>query len=628
MVQDTTILKACQELDYDIILTEEEAWDRLNALKDGEVYALDFETTALTPEDGKIRLSTICGHDEQFIIDHHYAGDFDKFAKFFEQREWAVFKADFEGDWIDYHTDSINVVLYDIAHMRRAKMGGGPLSLKTQAKKDLGIELVKDEQTSNWSKPILDKSQYDYAMIDGIATWGCWSKWLKELTADQWRGFLVINEAWRGTKEMELTGLTLDVEYHKKLLNWWTMKRDTSERYLRKWAPPTILTNLRSKPQLTRFFKEHILDAKSFNSWPKTGKRGDLNLERDTLRQAAHRLPYPINRWVAALIIFNKMEKYVGTYGQKLIDAQLRLGYIPTRFNMAQAVTGRYSSSNFNLQNVPNNPVVRRSFIALRNAFLEHVNGVPTDGETRLVMADYSSIEVRVLAELSHDEKLLEDAIYGDVHSRSASQIFHIDFEEFTSILKSDDKRYDNIRPIYKDMRTRAKSFTFQLLYGAGASALAIVLRCSDEDAFRAIDAWGSIYPKAYHYRTLMFEEMNHNGFLPVVDGRTIFVFRSDRTMPVAANYPVQGAAASVMYRAITRTHKSLWESNYRARMAATVHDELLLFSNLDHAEHVASLLVGSMVDGWLDIFPGTDTNNLVGKGNKATIGMHWGEKA
>lgn len=611
-----TVQEACQAPIYDIILTEEEAWEALNSLDPEGVYALDFETTSLAPEDGKVRLSTICGHGKAFIIDHHYAGDFENYARWFAEHEWAVFNAGFEGDWIDYFADNIQVILYDVGHMRRAKMGGGPLSLKIQAKKDLKIDMDKDEQSSNWSKPILDKAQYDYAMIDGIVTFGLWEKWVGELTAEQWAGFLVINEAWRGTKEMELTGLQLDVPYHQSLLNWWVLKRDTAERYLRKWAPPSTLANIRSKPQLTVFFRDNILDPASFAAWPKTGKRGDLNLERDTLRHAAHRLPYPMSRWVGALIIFNKMEKYIGTYGQKLIDAQLRLNRVPTRFNMAQAVTGRYSSSNFNLQNIPRNKVVRRSFIAS-----------PHDRDTRLVMADYSSIEVRVLAELANDAVLREDAIYGDVHSRSASQIFKIDFNYFVEVLGSDDPKYANARAVFKDLRSRAKAFTFQLLYGAGGPALAVVLRCSDEEAFRAIDAWAEVYPKAFHYRTLMWEKMTATGFLPVCDGRTIFVFREDRTMPVAANYPVQGAAASVMYRAVYHCHKNLYATPHRARMAASVHDELLMFSHVSCAAPVAQLLAESMVQGWLDIFPGTDTNNLVGKGNKATIGLHWGEK-
>lgn len=607
-----------KEQQYEYVTSSKRAWELLKSLDPGEVHALDFETTELRPEDGVVRMTSICGHGKCFTIDHFKAMPFEDIAEWMSKREWAVFAIGFEGDWIDYYADNIDVQLYDIGHMRRAKMGGGPLWLKTIAKRDLKIELDKEEQSSNWSAPELTKSQIDYAMLDAVVTWLAWLHWCNELTPMQWDGFLVINDAWRGTKEMELTGLQLDIAYHTDLLSWWTLKRDTAERYLRKWTPPHVISNLNSKPQLSEFFRTQILDDKSYQAWPKTGKRQQLNLERDTLRQAAHRLPYPQSRWVGALIIFNKFNKYISTYGQKLIDAQLKWGLVTSRFNMAQAITGRYSSSNFNLQNIPRNPVVRRSFIARR-----------THGSAaKLVMADYSSIEVRVLAELSGDAKLLEDAIYGDVHARSAAAIFKIDFNYFVEVLGSDDPKYANVKPIFKDMRSRSKAFTFQLLYGAGAAALAVVLRCTDDAAQEAIAAWATTYPKAYHYRTIMFEQMMHSGFLPVCDGRTIFVFKQDRSMPVAANYPVQGAAASVMYRAVYHVHKTLWYSQCRCRMAATVHDELLMYAAEEDAEQSAAILIDGMIKGWLDIFPNTNTENLVGKGNKATIGEHWGEKA
>jgi hypothetical protein len=598
---------------YAYVTDSNTAWRLLLALDRDEVHALDFETTSLSPETGLIRLTTICGHGHAFIIDHFKAMPFQDIAEWLAKREWAVFNAGFEGNWIDYHADNIDVQLYDVGHMRRAKLGGGPLWLRTMSQRDLKIALDKSEQQSNWSQLELTPEQIDYAMLDGVVTDLLFQHWCEELTPEQWLGFLVINDAWRGTKEMEATGLQLDTAYHAKMLNWWTLKRDMAERYLRRWTPPAVLENLRSKPQLSTFFKEQVLDDAAFIAWPKTGKRLQLNLERNTLRQAAHRLPYPQSRWVAALIIFNKMEKYISTYGQKLIDAQLKWGRVTSRFNMAAAVTGRYSSSNFNLQNIPRNPVVRRSFV--------------TSSKTMLVIADYSSIEVRVLAELAKDEILLNEAIYGNVHARSAAAIFNLDFEHFLAVIDGTDPKHNNVRPVFKGMRSRAKAFTFQLLYGAGASALAVPLRCTDEEAHSAIEAWAKTYPKAYHYRQLMYEKMMASGFLPICDGRTVFVFKQDRTMPVAANYPVQGAAASVMYRAVTRVHQALWNNPLQCRMAATVHDELLLYAAEKDAEESAGLLVDCMVEGWSDIFPKTDTHNLVGDGNCATIATNWGSK-
>ena len=145
---------------------------------------------------------------------------------------------------------------------------------------------------------------------------------------------------------------------------------------------------------------------------------------------------------------------------------------------MAAAVTGRYSSSNFNLQNIPHSPVVRRSFV--------------TSSKTKLVMADYSSIEVRVLAELAKDEILLHEAIYGNVHAKSAAAIFKLDYDYFLAVLKV---RIRNTITFDRSLKTCVlvqRLSHSNSLYGAGASALAVPLRCTDEEAVAAIEAWAS----------------------------------------------------------------------------------------------------------------------------------------
>jgi DNA polymerase I-like protein with 3'-5' exonuclease and polymerase domains len=631
----------CQAQNVEYVTNKSRAWELLNSLLHDEVYALDFETTSLFPWDGEVRLTTIVGHGSAFIIDHFHCGKFYQYAEFLSKRMWAVFNSLFEGNWIDTNADNDSVILYDVGHMRKAKLGGGPLSLAIMCKRDLSYALVKDEQNSNWADPVLSQSQILYAGIDGLVTWDLWSYWLSELTPEQWNGFLVINDAWRGTLEMEQNALQLDVEYHKKIVALWKRKHGVAERYLRKFTPPDVIPNINSKKQISDFLKAE-LDEASIASWPKTGKTKQLNTKRKVLSQAAHRLPYPFSRWMAALVVYNYFSKYLNTYGDKLIWHQETKGYIPTKFNMAQAITCRYSSSAENLQNIPRSKVVRRSFIPPNGGFegcgnlavirywldkwLEYEkNGgeKPAIDPVVMVMADYSSIEVRVLAELSGDERLLHDAIYGDVHSRSASQIFGIDYDYFVEVLHSDDPRHANAKASFKDMRSRAKGFTFQLLYGAGAAALALVLRCSDEDAAAAIDAWAALYPKAYHYRTIMFEKMQYDGFLPVCDGRTIFVFRDDRTMPVAANYPVQGAAASVMYRAVYHAGNWVRHCQRPIEMCCTVHDELILYSRASTATYAKKGLEETMVKGWLDIFPNTNIKGVV-EGN---IGTSWGDK-
>ena len=223
-----------------------------------------------------------------------------------------------------------------------------------------------------------------------------------------------------------------------------------------------------------------------------------------------------------------------------------------------------------------------------------------------------------MLAELSGDKILLHDAIYDDVHARSAIAIYQIkDANEFIARLKAKD-------PQAKEMRSRAKAFTFQLLYGAGAAALAIALRCTVDEAQDAINKWAERYSKAFNYRVYMFEKMRSTGFLPCGSGRTIFVHRNERTMPVAANYPIQGTAADVMYRAMYHVQRLLEERDIMANLVASVHDEVLLMADEGYAEEAAKALKDGMLQGWLDIFPDSNTDNLA----DVVIGDRWSDKA
>jgi DNA polymerase I len=265
-------------------------------------------------------------------------------------------------------------------------------------------------------------------------------------------------------------------------------------------------------------------------------------------------------------------------------------------------VTGRYSSSQPNVQNIPRSQTVRRSFIS----------PVGTD----MVLADYSGVELRVLAEVSNDAQLKQDVIFGDVHAESAMTLFPVERKEFMERLKNKDPRA-------KEMRSKAKAFSFQLTYGAGNAALAVVLRCTDAEAGKYVERWAERYPEAYALRYKMFDQMNDRGFLPIKSGRTVFVHRNDRTLPVASNYPIQGAAADVMYRAVTRMSKVVYDLPFDARMMASIHDELLMLSEAGRGEELREIMVEEMRQAWLDIFPNSATDNL----SESAVGTSWAAK-
>jgi DNA polymerase-1 len=233
-----------------------------------------------------------------------------------------------------------------------------------------------------------------------------------------------------------------------------------------------------------------------------------------------------------------------------------------------------------------------------------------------MVLADYSGVELRVLAEVSNDAQLKQDVIFGDVHAESAITLFRQPRDVFLARLKAKD-------PAAKEMRSKAKAFSFQLTYGAGNAALAVVLRCSDNEAAKFVEAWANRYPSAYALRYQMFDRMMDTGFLPVHSGRTIFVNRNDRSLPVAANYPIQAAAADVMYRAVTRMGELMWQVDYPARVLASIHDELLLLCQEGHGEDLERHLQEQMRLAWLDIFPGSATDNLI----ESAVGKSWAAK-
>jgi DNA polymerase I-like protein with 3'-5' exonuclease and polymerase domains len=604
-VDDTEVELAESTAKYIICESAEQAHDLLaSVIKEA---ALDFETTALDPADGEIRITSVCNDDVHFIIDHQFLGPFADFYPHMMGKTWYVYNAKFETRWCDYKLGHDDTIINDVDFMAKSVIGGHPSRLADMAWRDLGVLMDKSEQNSDWSRPALTKLQLDYAAFDSHVTWKIKKHWQAKMNDGHWRGFHVLNDAVRATTEAERTGLILDAEYHQKLVTLWKNKQRTFEWYIRKWTPESVIKNVGSDMQLGKFLEKE-LHPDLLKVWPRTEKTKRMQMEGKYLKAVARRLPYPMNRWMAAIAGMKYYDKYLSTYGDKLITKQHLAGKITSRFNIAQALTGRYSSSNDNLQNIPRKPVVRRSFYS------------PPGGTDLMCLADYKGIEVRVLAELSGDAQLLYDAVYADVHIASASAIYGIPIEEITAVLEdSTHKLYRK----YKEYRSKAKGFTFQLLYGAGAGALSDVLRCEYDEAVDAINKWAARYPKAYGYRDKMFDIMMQTGYLPVCDGRTIFVWKNERSMPVAANYPIQGAAASVMYRAMYHVRNNLIKHDLDGVIGATVHDELLLYAHRDHAEAVMTQQLEGMKQGWLDIFPGTNTDNLV----DYKIGTSWADK-
>lgn len=595
---------------YEIVLLKSRAIEVLKSLA-GKTCALDFETTSLEPESGRVRLTNLmCDEWEHPIVfDHYFCGHFKDLIDYYIGPLWIVYNAKFELRWFDAYAPN-KVGVLDVDFMAKAKLGGNPSSMAKMVKRDLKLDLDKDEQVSDWSRKQLTPSQYMYAATDADRTWQLFKYWKKELakhphgtTPYSMDTVWIQQEAVRPTMECEETGMVLDVGYHMKNIDKWNERHARAYRYVRKHTPERIIKNLNSNPQVSDFLKTQLGES-VLRIWPKTDKRKELQLSRAVLKPIIRQMPYPFSRWLTSFLLFRYYNKYLSTYGMTLVRKQHLGGKIDYRLNIAQAATKRYSSSSINIQNLP-----RAAYV--RNAFL------PPDGYKYFVTADYSGIEIRVLAELSGDALLLQDAVYGNLHGSMAAEANSIEEEAFLTKLGEGD-------PTYKEMRSKAKAGTFRLTYGAGAGAVSDSLNSSVEYAEEFIRKWAARYKDAYGYRTKMFEIMANTGFLPMVDGSTVYVTKRDREMPVAANYPVQGAAALVMLAAMQRVWalRNHTISRERVRMVSTVHDEIILaVRDEDDIPAAKRLLADGMRMGWLDVFPDTTTDNLIESG----AGERWG---
>jgi len=595
-----------EQVGFEIVAEPARAKEIIKSLK-GQ-YAIDLETTALHPKDGKVRLTTLYNDKDAYIFDHEFCGSFEKLSPSIAKSSCAFicFHIVFEGLWFDAYAPE-EITLWDVAFMRKSVQGGGGFKLGQMSKWDLNIDLDKGLQTSDWSALNLTTDQYIYAGYDGYVTWELFKYWRKRMNEGHWNGFRILNNAWRANIEMEDTALYLDVAYHKQNIKTWELKRDTAIKYFRRFTPEGILKNPNSNKQMSDFLKRE-LDEKAIKNWPRTPKTPHLLMDQSILKTAARRLPYPMNRWLAAFVIIRYYNKYLSTYGNKMVNSQLTQGKLKTKFNMAQAITCRYSSSSHNLQNIPRKVYVRKAFT------------IRAGKNEKMILADYKGIEVRVAAELSHDEVLLRDTIYGNVHATGAAIAHNIEEGYFLDVL--DDKNNPK-SALFKGYRQIAKIGTFRLLYGAGVAAIGDSMHMSDDNARGFIERWATKYRRTYQYRFSMQTEMLNTGYIPVVDGRTIYVRKADRQLPIAANYPIQSAAASVMYAALYRVRQLLLKCDFRAKLAACVHDEIIMYAHVEDAATAHDCLVSGMEQGWLDVFPGTSVVNLV----ESAIGTRWSDK-
>lgn len=280
---------------------------------------------------------------------------------------------------------------------------------------------------------------------------------------------------------------------------------------------------------------------------------------------------------VADVLEYRQLSKLKSTYADGLTNFIEQDGKIHTTFNQTITATGRLSSTDPNLQNIPIRIELGK---LIRKVFL------PEQGHL-FVDSDYSQIELRVLAHLSDDEKLIKAFKNGqDIHRSTASLVFDTPFDEVTDI-----------------QRRNAKAVNFGIVYGISAFGLANDLNIGRKEAQAYIDSYFEKYPKIKAFLDKTVSEAKEKGYIKTMFGRIrpIPELSSSNFMQrqfgerVAMNSPIQGTAADIIKIAMIRVHDRLLKENLKSKLILQVHDELLIETAEDEKEYVIELLEEEM---------------------------------
>lgn len=369
--------------------------------------------------------------------------------------------------------------------------------------------------------------------------------------------------------DIEMAGVRIDTEALAEYSVELTRKLAELEAAIRSEAGEASL-NINSARQLGEvlFGKMRIAEK------PKMTKTKQFCTDEEYLQSFARKY-----RIVDLILEYRGVKKLLSTYVEALPQLVNRTtGRIHTSFNQAVTATGRLSSANPNLQNIPVREEMGRR---IRKAF------IPTDEEHVLLSADYSQVELRLMAHLSGDESLIAAFEHGeDIHTATAARLFG--------------KPIDEVTP---EERRRAKTANFGIIYGISAFGLSQRLEIPRKEAREIIDGYFASYPKVKEYMDRVVEKAKEEGFVTTILGRRRYLNDIASHNAVArglaernaVNAPIQGSAADIMKIAMIEVHRRFAEEGIRSQVILQVHDELVVDTLRSEQERVTRIVTESM---------------------------------
>ena len=393
--------------------------------------------------------------------------------------------------------------------------------------------------------------QTEYAAEDADITWQLKEHFEQELGKNEQRELLnkVELPLVRVLAAMELAGISLDVPYLNNMAT--QLEHEAQQLAQRIFDQAGETFNLASPKQLgpVLFDKLKLVDK------PKKTKTGQYSTAEEVLSTLAKNHPI-----VADILEWRSVQKLNNTYVSALPqDVNTHSNRVHTVYNQAVAATGRLSSNHPNLQNIPirtpRGQQVRKAFVAKDN---QHV----------LMAADYSQIELRIIASLSEDPSMV--AAFNnneDIHAATAAKVFGVPLEE-----------------VSREQRSQAKTVNFGIIYGVSAFGLSNQTTLSRSEAKALIDTYYENYPKLKSYMSEQVDFAREQGYVATVLGRRRYLKDINSRNAIvrgaaernAVNAPIQGSAADIIKIAMLRIYDKMREQQFKAQMLLQVHDELV----------------------------------------------------
>ena len=565
------------EVYFQIIRDADALKKACDELKREEFLGFDTETTELDPYKGELRLVQLSNGKNTYVIDvrpFSENGDSRSNANLAPLRDLlsserpvkAAHNAKFDSKWVRHHLGCEIGGIYD-TYLASQLIAAGESDrrhgLADVSQFFLGTELDKTEQVSDWSAAELSPSQTEYAARDAAIMVSLREKLHERIANDNLNEVAQIEfDCVMPIAEMELNGFYLDESRWREQLGKVRVAQEKVADELQDMLSAGVA-------QATLFGRAEInLDSQS----QVTDALVNLGVPVPDTTRAWQLQPlaekYPV---VGKLLEYRAVQKSMTSFGENILEfIEPKTGRIHADFRQIGAPTGRFSCSNPNLQQIPHEEAYRRCFRA-------------ADGR-KLVIADYSQIELRILADFSDDKNFINAFVSGeDFHTTTASQVFGVKPED-----------------VSPDQRSFAKRLNFGIVYGVGASRFGLMTGLSQSEAENTMRKYFGTFRGLDAYLRDAGRSVVTNRTARTASGRTLRLRfdETDRQQVSSArrygvNMPIQGTSADILKLALRLLHDSIRGTS--AKLVNIVHDEIIVECDAAEAEATADRLEKAM---------------------------------